>query len=311
MDANSYFVGIGEVLWDVSADGKTLGGAPANFAYHAGAVSRLIGADTQGLVVSAIGNDELGAETVSALQSVNLDYKLPVVDYPTGWVKVDYDEKGEPAYTIVEDVAWDHIPFEGLEKIAAQTRAVCFGTLAQRSPESKATIRRFLDAVSPYCMKIYDINLRSPFFTGEIVKESLVICNVLKINKEEVLYLSRLLGCETLLPSESNGWDHQLRQIAVKLCEDYGLKMVVVTCGMDGSFIFTDDGEVSFCGTPKVEQVSAVGAGDSFTGTLCACLAAGWPVRRAHEAAVAVSAYVVTQPGAMPEMKGMDRILSM
>lgn len=299
--SDSCFIGIGEVLWDVAADVKNLGGAPANFAYHAGTVSRLIGAGTHGLVVSAVGKDSLGAETVAALKAAGLDYKLATVNHQTGWVKVTYLD-GEPEYEIIEDVAWDHIPLAGLKGAADRARAVCFGTLAQRSSESRDTIREFLNAVPAGCLKICDINLRPPHFTKEIVLESLDLCNILKINQSEVIYLSELLDDNSLCDPSAADWDTRLEAFSFLLCRKYGLKMAVVTCGCDGSFVFTSEGERSFLGTPKVEQVSAVGAGDSFTGTLCACLDAGWSFHCAHAAAVAVSAYVVTQPGAMPDL---------
>ena len=298
----NYLVGIGEILWDITPDGKTLGGAPANFAYHAGAISRLIGADLQGLVVSAIGNDPLADETLAELKPIQLETHLSVVEHDTGRVNVCFDEKGEPQYEIVEDVAWDHIPYNGLAHIASHTRAVCFGTLAQRSPKSRETIRRFLQAVPADCMKIYDINLRNPFYNTRIIKKSLELCNTLKINQDEAIYLSRLLRIGKLTEIKIPGANTELKEFVAQLIQHYTLKMVVVTCGRDGSFVFTQDGKVSFRRTPKVEQVSAVGAGDSFTGTLCACLAAGWSVRKAHKTAVEVSAYVVTQPGAMPDM---------
>lgn len=300
--SKSFFVGIGEVLWDIAADSKNLGGAPANFAYHAGAVSKLIGTGNRGLVVSAIGKDSLADETIAALKAARLDSKLAVVNYDTGWVKVTY-VKGEPEYEIIEDVAWDHLPPDGLGEIAGNTRAVCFGTLAQRTPDSRDTIRNFVKAIPKDCLKICDINLRPPFFDEKVVLESLKLCNILKINQSEAVYLYKLMNKKRLIRMDAADSTDYLKKFVLQLCHKYKLKMVVVTCGCDGSFIFTCDGESSFQGTPKVEQVSAVGAGDSFTGTLCACLDAGWSVSRAHAAAVAVSAYVVTQPGAMPDLE--------
>lgn len=300
--SKSFFVGIGEVLWDIAADSKNLGGAPANFAYHAGAVSKLIGTENRGLVVSAIGKDGLADETIAALEAARLESKLAVVNYDTGCVKVTY-VNGEPEFEIIKDVAWDHLPPDGLDEIAEKTRAVCFGTLAQRTLDSRNTIRRFVKAVPEKCLKICDINLRPPFIDEKVVLDSIELCNILKINQSEAVYLSRLMNTGSLEHTDAADWTDQLKKFALQLCRQYHLKMVVVTCGCEGSFIFTCDGESSFQGTPKVEQVSAVGAGDSFTGTLCACLDAGWSVSRAHAAAVAVSAYVVTQPGAMPDLE--------
>ncbi len=124
-----YIVGLGEVLWDVLPEGKQLGGAPANFAYH---VSQF-GHDA--LAISAVGNDALGDETLEALNARHLQHLMPRVDYPTGTVQVTLDDDGIPTYVIREGVAWDNIPFTAeLEDVAQNTRAVCFGSLAQRSP---------------------------------------------------------------------------------------------------------------------------------------------------------------------------------
>ena len=163
-----YIVGLGEVLWDVLPEGKKLGGAPANFAYH---VSQF-GHDT--IAISAVGNDALGDETLSALDQKHLNYLMPRVDYPTGTVQVTLDDEGVPTYSIREGVAWDNIPFTAeLEDVAQNTRAVCFGSLAQRSSVSRATVRSFLNAMPSDSLKIFDINLRQNFYTKEIIHDLL------------------------------------------------------------------------------------------------------------------------------------------
>ena len=273
----NYVVGIGEALWDVLPTEKKLGGAPANFAYHAGRM----GYDA--LAISAVGRDALGDEILDVLRQKNLEHLMPRVDYPTGTVQVTVDEKGIPSYEIKQHVAWDHIPFTPeMEAIARECKAVCFGSLAQRSPESRATILRFLDAVGPDCLKIFDINLRQQFYTREIIEESLRRCNILKINDEELDIVCPMLGKDK----------HQL-------ITDYQISMLVLTCGTEGSYIITPE-EESFLPTPKVEVVDTVGAGDSFTGAFVASLLSGKSIREAHQKAVDVSAFVCTQAGAMP-----------
>lgn len=273
----NYVVGIGEALWDVLPTEKKLGGAPANFAYHAGCLGY------NALAISAVGRDALGDEILDVLRQKNLEHLMPRVDYPTGTVQVTVDEKGIPSYEIKQHVAWDHIPFTPeMEAIARECRAVCFGSLAQRSPESRATILRFLDAVGPDCLKVFDINLRQQFYTRDIIEESLRRCNILKINDEELDIVSPMLGKDK----------HQL-------ITDYQLSMLVLTCGTEGSYIITPE-EESFLPTPKVEVVDTVGAGDSFTGAFVASLLSGKSIREAHQKAVDVSAFVCTQAGAMP-----------
>lgn len=278
--------GLGEALWDVLPDGRKLGGAPANFAYHAGQ----FGMDT--VAVSALGDDSLGDETCSELDSKRLRHLMPRVPFPTGTVQVTLDKAGVPAYDIKEGVAWDNIPFTPeMESLAHECRAVCFGSLAQRNTVSRDTIHRFLKATPKDCMRIFDINLRQNFYTKEVIQESLRMCNVLKINDEELVIIGRMFGYPGLDMS-NKCW---------LLLGKYNLDLLVLTCGVNGSYVFTH-GEMSFFETPRVEVADTVGAGDSFTGSLCAALISGMPVAEAHRLAVDVSAYVCTQNGAMPEL---------
>lgn len=277
-------VGLGEALWDVLPDGRKLGGAPANFAYHAGQ----FGIDT--LAVSALGKDNLGDETCKELEKKGLRHVMPRLDYPTGTVQVTLDKSGVPAYDIKEGVAWDNIPFTPeIEEIAHNCRAVCFGSLAQRNKVSRETIRKFVKATPKDCMRIFDINLRQSFYTKEVIQESLRLCNVLKINDEELVTIGRMFGYPGLDMS-NKCW---------LLLGKYNLDVLVLTCGINGSYVFTR-GEMSFQTTPKVKVADTVGAGDSFTGSFCAALISGMPIAEAHKLAVDVSAYVCTQNGAMP-----------
>ena len=280
-----YIVGLGEALWDVLPEGKKLGGAPANFAYHAGQ----FGLDT--IAISALGEDALAEETVEALKEHNLNYLMPRVPYPTGTVQVTLAEGGIPTYEIKEGVAWDNIPYTNeMADIAKSARAVCFGSLAQRNSVSRENIRKFLADTPADCLKICDINLRQQFYSKEVLEDSFKLCNILKINDEELVVVSRMFGYDGL----------DMRQTCEEMVQDYGLKMLVLTCGTNGSYVFTDDGLTSFQDTPKVEVADTVGAGDSFTGSFCACIINGKPVQEAHKTAVAVSAFVCTQNGAMP-----------
>lgn len=284
-----YIVGMGEALWDCLPEGRKIGGAPANFAYH----SAQFGFNS--LAVSAIGKDELGDEIVETFDQNNLKYCLERVDYPTGTVQVTLDEKGIPCYEIMENVAWDNIPYSPeLEEIAKNCVAVCFGSLAQRNSVSQDTINRFLDAMpkSEDVLKVFDINLRQHFYCKETIVNSLNKCNILKINDEELVVVSEMFGYEKNLSQE---------EACRRILNEYNLRMLILTCGTEGSYVLTAD-ETSFQPTPKVEVADTVGAGDSFTGSFIASVLKGRTIVEAHKRAVEVSAYVCTQNGAMPQM---------
>lgn len=281
-------IGMGEVLWDVLPEGKKLGGAPCNFAYH---VSQF---GLNSLAVSAIGEDALGKEILEKLDEKGVRYLIDVVPYPTGTVHVELDADGIPQYEIKENVAWDNIPYTTpLETLAQSTKAVCFGSLAQRNAVSRSTINRFIEAIPPENdpLVMFDINLRQNFYTREIICNSLERCNLLKINDEELEIISQLFDFSTLDPQE------QCRTLLHK----YNLKMLILTCGINGSYVFTPD-TVSFLPTPSVKVADTVGAGDSFTAAFIASILKGENVAEAHRRAVEVSAFVCTQKGAMPKL---------
>ena len=287
-DNKPYVVGLGEALWDVLPEGKKLGGAPANFAFHAAQFGR------RAIAVSAVGEDNLGTETLEEFKKKNLNVLMPRVPYATGTVQVTVDEQGIPTYDIKENVAWDNIPFTPeIESVAKQCEAVCWGSLAQRNVVSRQTIQKFLDAMPSdgNRLRIFDINLRQNFYTPEVIQDSLQRCNVLKINDEELVTISRLFGYPGL----------DIRNKCWLILGKYNLRMLVLTCGVNGSYVFTP-GHVSYQPTPKVEVADTVGAGDSFTGSFCASILRGRSVAEAHEIAVRVSAYVCTQKGAMPRL---------
>ena len=281
-------VGMGEALWDMLPEGRKLGGAPANFAYH---VSQF-GLDSR--VVSAVGDDELGNEILANFAEKQLDCQIEKVAYPTGTVQVTLDEKGVPCYEIKEGVAWDNIPYTpALENLAKQTHAVCFGSLAQRNAVSRETINRFIDQMpeDENILKIFDINLRQHFYSKELIEASLKKSNVLKINDEELVVVGEMFGFA----------DIDFQDKCWILLAKYNLKMLILTCGTEGSYVFTP-GEVSFLETPQVQVADTVGAGDSFTGAFVAAILSGKTVKDAHRLAVDVSAFVCTQNGAMPEL---------
>lgn len=280
-------IGLGEVLWDVLPEGKKLGGAPANFAYF----TQQFGNDA--IAVSAIGNDDLGGETIEALNSNGLKFITPRVNFPTGSVSVKLDAQGVPTYTINQGVAWDNIPFtDEMEKAAGKCDAVCWGTLAQRSETSRNSINKFINFTSDECLRIFDINLRGNFYTKDIIKESLNKCKVLKINDEEFPIVTELFGYGK--PAYQDGCQHFMK--------DFYIETIILTCGATGSYAFTANGECSYIETPKVKVADTVGAGDSFTGTFCSAILANLPIKEAHRLAVEVSAYVCTQNGAMPKL---------
>ena len=207
-------------------------------------------------------------------------------------MQVTLDNEGVPCYDIKEGVAWDNIPYtEELDQLARQTQAICFGSLAQRSIVSRETIARFLATMpdTPETLKIFDINLRQSFYTKEILCDSFSRCNVLKINDEELVTVSRLFGYPGI----------DLQDKCWILLAKYNLKMLILTCGVNGSYVFTP-GHVSFVETPTVQVADTVGAGDSFTAAFTAAIIRGRSVREAHQLAVDTSAYVCTQQGAMP-----------
>ena len=262
-------VGMGEALWDMLPEGKKIGGAPANFAYHV----KQFGLDS--CVISAVGNDDLGNEIVDNFDTKQLNHNIERVAYPTGTVQVEIDQAGVPVYDIKENVAWDNIPYTAkIENIAQRTRAVCFGSLAQRNVVSRNTINRFLDAMpddnDP--LVVFDVNLRQGFYNKDI------LCTV-----------SRMFGYPGI----------DLQDKCWILLGKYNLKMLILTCGINGSYVFTP-GNVSFQPTPRVEVADTVGAGDSFTAAFISSILLGKPIAEAHRKAVETSAYVCTQAGAMP-----------
>ena len=274
-------MGIGEILWDRFPTGDRLGGAPANFAYHAAQ----LGAESH--VVSRIGDDPDG-EAITRRLSGRTDYLQHDFEHPTGVVHVELD-KGEPTYDIVDPAAWDFLVMtDSLRALAARVDAVCFGTLAQRHHGTRGTIREFVGACSPHALCLFDLNLRAPFHTPEVIESGLELANVLKLNEGELREIAALCGFADT-------------EAVPRLMERYPrLKLVAVTLGEKGSALYVPGHEPIRSTPPPVEFCDAVGAGDSFAATLVTGLLAGHPVDRIADLANRVAAFVASQSGATP-----------
>jgi fructokinase len=280
-------VGIGEILWDILPDGRQLGGAPANFAFHA----RALGAAS--VIVSAVGDDHPGREILAELESRGLDPSgiATVSTAPTGAVTVALDAGGIPHYTIHEGVAWDVIPWTaGLGDIAARADAVCFGTLAQRSPVSRATIGSFLDATRPDCLRVLDLNLRQSYFSRETVHGLLERATVLKLNDDELTTVAGMLS----LPGPET-------RVFAALLGAYPLTVIALTKGPSGSRLFGPGVDLSHPGYPA-ETEDTVGAGDAFTATLVAGLLKKRSWEEIGDRANRIAGYVCSRKGAWPDL---------
>ena len=276
-------VGIGELLWDMLPTGKKVGGAPINFVYHA---SRL---GAEGYAVSAIGDDMLGKEIIDELDKYHIQHLIEKVPYPTGTVKVELTD-GVPSYKISERVAWDHIiATSNAVDLAEQADAICFGTLAQRSAQSRETIQAISSFAPEDAYRLFDINLRQHYYSKELIEESFYLANVLKANDEEFAVLKELFG---LTGSEE--------EIAQWFIAKYNLRMLVLTAGALRSTIYTRE-ETSTLPTLKVQIADTVGAGDAFSAALILSLLKGKSLGEAHQAAVKCAAFVCSKEGAWPD----------
>lgn len=282
MKKNFNVIGIGEILWDVLPDGKLLGGAPANFAYH------LCQLDADGGIISAINEDKLGNEIREKVEKLGFQDYLSISEKPTGTVTVLLED-GIPSYTIHENVAWDNIDLTvGAKTALLNCDAICFGTLAQRSEHSRKNIWKALEMVPKNCLKIFDVNLRQDYYSKEIVEKSLHFANVCKLNDEELVVLTDMFGL--------NGSDEEKCRL---LMDAFGLDVLALTMGTSGSILLSEE-ERSEQPTPLVEVADTIGAGDSFTATMAMGLLKGLPLKQIHSQAIQVSAYICTQKGATP-----------
>jgi fructokinase len=279
--ARPLVVGIGEVLWDMLPAAKQLGGAPANFAFHAGQLG------AEACVVSRVGDDELGREILHRLDglALNRDFVSVDADHPTGTVDVRLDAKGVPSYVIHEDVAWDWIlPTPALLELARRADAVCYGTLAQRTPGNAYAIGQFVGSTRASCLRVFDVNFRQHYYDADTVRETLAMSNVLKLNEDEVPVLVGLLPRRI-----------ELRDFPAL----FDLRVVALTRGPRGSVLFTKDGAFEHPGSPA-RIVDTVGAGDAFTAALVMGLLAGRDIDTINDHANRLAAFVCSQPGATP-----------
>ena len=277
-------VGIGELLWDMLPTGKKAGGAPINFVYHA---SRL---GAEGYAISAIGDDMLGKEIIEELDRYHIQHLIEKVPYPTGTVKVGLTEDGIPSYTISERVAWDHIiATSNAVDLAEQADAICFGTLAQRSAQSRETIQAISSFAPTDAYRLFDINLRQRYYSKELIEESFYLANVLKANDREFAVLKELFG---LTGSE--------KEVARWFIEKYNLRMFVLTAGASHSTIYTRE-EVSTLPTQQVQVVDTIGAGEAFSAALVIALLKGKSLEGADLEAVKCAAVVCSKAGAWPD----------
>ncbi len=286
MDKMQNIIGIGELLWDLLPEGKKLGGAPCNFVYHA----QKQGA--KAFALSAIGDDDYGKEILEVLKVKDVSSELIQINgHPTGTVDVALNARGVPSYTIHENVAWDFISFtDKLEQKISQANVVCFGSLAQRNKESQETIEKILKSCNPDTLIVCDINLRQHFYSKKIIEKSMQLCNVLKLNEDELPVVVDLL--ELVAEREED-------QI-LELISRYNLRLVAYTKGEKGSWLITPH-ESSYEPTPKVAVKDTVGAGDSFTAVMIIGFANGESLKKLHRKAIEISAFVCTKDGAMPE----------
>jgi fructokinase len=287
MEKKFIIAGIGELLWDIFKNVKKLGGAPANFAYHVSALGH------EGIIISRIGNDELGREITYFLGKLNLDTGNIQVDNkkPTGTVVVKMDEHNQPVYIIKEEVAWDFLEWnKKINDMLSSVDAVCFGTLAQRNEITRQTILKFLKMVNKKAVKILDINLRQSFYNKQIIEESLKSADILKLNTGELEVLSSIFQIN---PKFSE------KDACRFLIDKYSLNLISLTKGEEGSLILND---TSYCESPSFPYKVAdrVGAGDAFTAAMIILYLKGKSLAEISEYANRLASWVTSQKGGTP-----------
>lgn len=278
--------GLGEILWDVFPDGARFGGAPANFACSAAGLSE----ETNVFMVSSVGRDELGKRALESLRQHRVDIScVSSIDRPTGQVIVELDAFGSASYKFAADTAWDNLAWSAeLAQLAARTDAVCFGTLGQRSEISRATICQFVSATPRSALRIFDINLRPPYFSDAIVLELLALANVLKLNDDElpaIVSLCNLSGSTT----------EMMQQLATR----FELHSVALTRGAAGAVLVRGE-EMHQQPGVEAKVVDTVGAGDAFTAAFALGLLQRDDLADINQRACRVAAYVCSQSGATP-----------
>ena len=288
---NTNVIGVGEVLWDLLLTGPQLGGAPANFAYHAHALG------SQAQVITRVGNDDYGREIIRRFHEMGLPETGVQIDEtaPTGTAKVALSGDGLAHFTIQENVAWDSMAVtDEAVAVARRADAICFGSLGQRCEASRNTIQYLVAATPPDALRVFDINMRQQFYSSDVVEKSFRLANVLKLNDDE---LPRLADMFSLTGSTED----QIGQLA----QTFSLRLVALTRGPNGSLLYQkDNGEVrwSDCPSRPIKVVDTVGAGDSFTAALVLGLLRKMDLDEINTVANEVARYVCSQPGATPAL---------
>ncbi|MGA8432694.1 MAG: carbohydrate kinase [Candidatus Sulfotelmatobacter sp.] len=284
-------VGLGEILWDLFPAGPQLGGAPANFAY----ITSLLG--SRGIAASRLGQDDLGREAMARLKELGVETTFLQEDpqHPTGTVRVEVDPNGQPCFEISQSVAWDFLEWTPQwRELAVQADGVCFGSLAQRSRQSRATVRDFLRATRPECLRVFDVNLRQNFFEVSVLHESMKMASIVKLNHEELPKIMRLLE------KDEKFREHESEESSARhLLSLYQLRLVCVTRGNEGSLLVTSTDRSVHAGF-RVKIADTVGAGDAFTAALVCEYLRGASLAQMSEAANRVGAWVASQSGATP-----------
>ncbi|MEZ6126215.1 MAG: carbohydrate kinase [Planctomycetaceae bacterium] len=285
-----HVVGLGEVLWDIFPDRSCFGGAPANFACSVAGVGR---GSVKAWMLSAVGTDDLGQRAIAELQQRHVDVScVQQLPQQTGQVLVQLDSVGQASYEFAANTAWDNLQWsDALAEFAPQVSAVCFGTLGQRSEVSRQTIRRFVRSTSPDCLRILDINLRSPFWDSAVIRDSLPLANILKLNSDELPVVASLLNL--------TGSDAAILNEIRQRCS---LRLIALTRGANGSLLMDANGHTSDLPGQSTAVVDTVGAGDAFTAAITVGLLKHLPLSELHAQAAKLAAWVCTQPGATPEI---------
>jgi fructokinase len=289
-------LGVGELLWDILPDGPRLGGAPANFSVMAARLGN------HAAILSRIGRDDLGRAAMERLTPFPVDAGAVQIDpeHETGRVTVALVD-GQPSYNIHEPAGWDFLELtDDWVQLAERANAICFGTLAQRGPVSRQTIQTLVAQTSDGCVRVFDVNLRAPFYSAEIVQESLELATVMKMNDAEVPLVLELLGLEQ--DSKSIEPRKYLRLAASRLLREFPtVRMVAITCGAHGSLLVTREEFHAHPGVP-VKVADTIGAGDAFTAAMTHSLLRGASLAAINEAGNRWGAWVASQAGAMPDL---------
>ena len=279
----SKIVCFGEILWDLLPIGKVAGGAPMNVAYHA----NQMGITAQ--MISKIGQDELGKELLDFLNKKGVDTSLVQIDntYPTGAVNVTLDALGSPSYEIMAPVAWDYINASTTDKVAVQQAdAFVFGSLSARDDRTRETLFELLELAK---LKVFDVNLRSPFYSKGLVTQLLHQADLVKMNDEELEVIGNWLG---LNDTEEN--------TALEIKKHFGWKQLIVTRGAKGAWLFSEDKMIISEGV-EIQVQDTIGSGDAFLAAYLSKFLEGELPEKCLQIASATGAYVATQSGGTPE----------